>query len=75
MLKIKDNVGFRELEKFGYEYMHTCFCKDVEPDWVLRINLKTREIKCWNFVSGKKKNAKPYIQDLIQAGLVEKVGE
>lgn len=78
MLKIKDNVDLKELEKFGFKNLENCYYKDVDPDdgdWLLRIDKKTREIKCWNFINGKTKNAEPYIKDLIKANLVEKVGE
>lgn len=78
MLKIKDNVDLEQLLKYGYESLSTCYFKDVgqvQWQWVIRIDNKTKEIKCWNFHNGKTKEPTPYIQDLIQAGLVEKVGE
>lgn len=80
MLKIKDNVDLEELKKFGYECLVYCWCKDVGESlvkfqWAIRIDKETKEIICFNFSEGKTKEPTPYIQDLIQAGLVEKVGD
>lgn len=87
MLKIKDNVDLKELEKFGYS------CHDNGTYWYKYVTYK-RRISIWRYnhsieddvvdsttysgfkYEGEYKHIiKPYIQDLIQAGLVEKVGE
>ena len=86
MLKIKDNIDLKELEKFGYEYSSSGY-------WYKYVTSK-RRISVWEFnrivdddvvdrttYSGFKyegeyrHQVKKYITDLIQAGLVEKVVE
>lgn len=83
MLRIKDDVDLKELEKFGY--------KDVEA-YYLKSVTRNRDIIIWKYnremvdylkdnttYSGYKYEGeykhiiRPYIEDLIQAGLVEKV--
>lgn len=78
MLKIKDDVDLKELEKFGWEYetwdyvpMWTRFCGSGIS---LKVNTKNRKFilhqkttGIWNKIDA--------IYDLIQAGLVEKIGE
>ena len=76
MLKIKDNVNLKELEKFGYEDLGSCYYKDTQPTvigspWVVRVDKKTKEVKYWNCVNGRVGIASKVIQDLIQAGLVK----
>ena len=75
---IKEDVGFREIEKFGFYYLQTCYCRDIDEEWIVRLDKKKREIKCWNIKTGKSRNVKPYIKDLIDAGVtteeIEKVG-
>ena len=61
MLKIKDNVDLKELEKFGFEefsviYYHEFVSVDKNGRFIQSNNLDL-------------------VYDLIQAGLVEKVGE
>ena len=83
MFKIKDDINLKELEKFGYyenkpfNYIKALVDTEIRYDAIV-VNIKTKkieriikeiymkEIKC-------KKVCKKYIQDLIQAGLVEKV--
>ena len=82
MLKIKDNVDFEELERFGYyenkpfnhikvlvdtEIRYDAIVVDIKTKKIERIikEIYMKEIKC-------KKVCEKYIQDLIQAGLVEK---
>ena len=80
MLKIKDNVDLKELEKFGYEeydeglnepyiiyrkYIRPYISIDILPNRTITKNNDDSD----GFV--KKEN----IQDLIQAELVEKVEE
>lgn len=77
MLKIKDNVDLKELEKFGFEY--TSYCRDKEGnDCLLYCFLsispcdRTIEISSgYDEVNGYEEIEKLF--DLIQAGLIEKV--
>lgn len=72
MLKIKDSVDLKELEKFKFKkesYLH-CYTKDVGYDNTCFINIESREI--W-FGSEGVVNKLDILFDLIQAGLVEKV--
>ena len=83
MLKIKNSVGLKELEKFGF--------KDVEAYYIKSVTRK-RDIIIWKYnkeivdylkdsttyvgykYEGEYKHIiRPYIKDLIEAGLVEKV--
>ena len=77
MLKIKDNIELKELEKFEFirdacyldEYGNTMYSYEF-----LVISIKTRELficSGYDNVFGDKEIIKLY--DLIQAGLVEKV--
>ena len=80
MLKIKDNVDLKELEKFGYRqdvpmsfsYHKILYLKDVE----IFIDTGTRQIHehYLNSEGCGYENLK-YIDDLKKADLVEKVGE
>ena len=76
MLKIKDNVDLKELEKFDFKY------NDDIGQYVLNLINKPLTINVWN----RKINIEDYniltenilanlLYDLIQAGLVEKVEE
>ena len=80
MLKIKDNVDLKELEKFGFDMnqtkdefdqIYSCgellFVKDT------RIIGETQFIVCCDFSLVRKRLNILY--DLIQAGIVEKVVE
>lgn len=79
MLKIKDNVDLKELEKFGF-VRDACFL-DSDGNTMysyefLLINTTTRELCICTGVDelfGDKEIIKLY--DLIQAGLIEKVDE
>ena len=68
MLKIKDNVDLKELEKFGFiKDENTCYYRNVFGIIVLKV-----------FGNRKILNPRDYIgnivlHDLIHAGLVEKV--
>ena len=85
MLKIKDNVDLSILEKFGFEYKGNYNRGDV---WVRKIDDKLiRGISIkgdWDnriiefefpYMDIEYPDLEDYIQDLIEAGLVEKVGE
>ena len=74
MLKIKDNVDLKELEKFGfkidkynlwYEYHAKNNAKDI-----IVINAESKKIGFYQNYNGKSYNT---LYDLIQADLVEKV--
>lgn len=98
MLKIKDNVDLKELEKFGYKQgqdtanvSYSAYGKVFELEYsaklndtlidVIEIDKKTKKIECLrsskmshrSFVNNDEKLLKKYINDLIKAGLVEKV--
>lgn len=85
MLKIKDSVNLKELEKFGYKYVGNYNRGD---QWLKEINIIVNGknlggilIQEWGEISFrfqyikdiKYPDIEPYIQDLIQADLVEKV--
>lgn len=77
MLKIKDNVDLKELEKFGFvEYHGKYFHRDDESyeNVVVQenryISFESEEVSiCGAFIEDKLS----ILFDLIQAGLVEKV--
>ena len=85
MLKIKDNIDLKELEKFGFEFSNSwhmsCWNYSGEDIWtVYSIDIvpSTRELDC-KICTGDEDcsvniTGLPNILfDLIQAGLVEKV--
>ncbi len=82
MLKIKDSVNLKELEKFGFvRFVRDACYQDEYGDVMysyefLLISQNTRDLCiCTGYdeLFGDKEIIKLY--DLIQAGLVEKVGE
>lgn len=83
MLKIKDDVDLKELEKFGFEadFEHGLYKYWVGNTQLLRINMWDRKIKImqYNFSLGETRNTDEQILnvlgDLFQAGLVEKVSD
>lgn len=81
MLKIKDNVDLKELEKYGFEYHRMVYIKEIiraEEDILERktiyVSEYDREISIKNglFNIDEELNT---IYDLIKADLVEKVSE
>ena len=77
MLKIKDNIDLKELEKFGFKVSDNVFdlnkvkCLTYE---FLTISQTTRDIEIssgYDEINGDEEIEKLF--DLIQAGLVEKV--
>lgn len=74
MLKIKDEVDLKELEKFGFN-----------REWNYKTKLYDGILYCKSFKIHKNRTIQPLngsnydrfdkIYDLIQAGLVEKVGD
>ena len=86
MLKIKDDVNLRELEKFGFTYNGGSECYvDNRKDSFISIYTEDREIvidindnlpvSIYDTFAEDKEKAKNKLFDLIQAGLVEKVKE
>lgn len=81
MLKIKNNIELKELEKFGMEFKKD-FYKEKEcyvfyvndrygnPFVRLSVNVHTRQVR-----SSTSKEAFDLLFDLISNGLVEKVDE
>lgn len=73
MLKIKDNVDLKELEKFGLYKTKMYFNKKLvdvydTEDGDLTIRCDNRRLICYSMVYD-------LLFDLIISGLVEKVGE
>ncbi len=77
MLKIKDNVDLKELEKFDYKLSNNEYVKELglyyDSDTIF-IDIKTREIYLDTYEFSNKYLLE-VIKDLIQADLVEKVVE
>jgi hypothetical protein len=83
MLKIKDNVDLKELEKFGFQKGYDLFCKDDKPRIITAIVDDERNLKIqyshsawwdndhWYLYS----HSQDKIYDLIKADMVEKVDE
>ena len=71
MLKIKDNVDLKELEKFGFE------CNEKgQYEKTNTLIYKNRKISGKSINSGWSKMYVAYeLFDIIQAGLVEKVSD
>ena len=86
MLKIKDNVDLKELEKFGFEYEEEHgleverYIYTTDDYQRIQVNVKYREIFVED-ISGSYTfgaivdGALIILYDLIKADLVEKVGE
>ena len=70
-MQIAENVGFREFEKHGFYYLQTCYIRDIDEEWCLRLDIKKRELKCWSIKTGKTRSVNPYIKDLVNAGLLK----
>lgn len=86
MLKIKDNVDLKELEKFGFELIENCYdydgTKSIAKDCYIKSNQRGNfNCRCMSIEIGFIKEIKEPIYDLntlfdlIQAGLVEKIEE
>lgn len=77
MLKIKDNVDLKELEKYGFEKdMTGTYCKDdilaYERVNIFVNNDRTFFIE-WGWYVMHNEEQERFLQDLIKADLVEKV--
>ena len=79
MLKIKDNVDLKELEKFGFkerEYFYPLYCRNILACGVRKSNRKIyRYMYTLDGADYNTFDIFDVLFDLIQAGLVEKVGE
>ena len=84
MLKIKDNVDLKELEKFGFKDFQFIDTKKIilrryydfkYPNAVTDINKETRKIENWDdsFTGLGIPNSNVLLEDLYKADLVEKV--
>ena len=75
MLKIKDNVDLKELEKFGFEYNEDVgrwkFCERLNSTTVININVWNRRVLYTQEFSDQT-ICLTKLYDLIQAGLIEK---
>lgn len=72
MLKIKDYVNLKELEKFGFELVPSTILGELALLYVyeeMLIDTRTREIKTFKM----RMPAVIKLFDITQAGLVEKV--
>lgn len=70
MLKIKDEVDLKELEKFGFEKI----VSDIGLEYYVYEELLITKDKEFSIFKIRKLALEKFY-DLIQAGLVEKVGE
>jgi hypothetical protein len=75
MLKIKDNVDLKELEKFGFKYEYEYVTEEQKSEFYYKNGL-------YIFLGNRKLDDDAYgireletIYDLIKDGLVEKVEE
>lgn len=88
LYRLKDGVDIKELAKYGYRFRPECFAcmKEVKKTSRKKTNVwiseyKERFVCVVNSVSFRLprtiysfgKNEMPYIQDLLDAGLLEKV--
>lgn len=84
MLKIKDNVDLKELEKFGFKQgLEGCYvyAKNGSPLYNrIKVDYYSRKLRhCFPYLMYEEDYTKienqQIVKDLISAGLVEKVGE
>lgn len=81
MLKIKDNVDLKELEKFGFEFYKNGYERLYAPCNFLRImpfepyarQIYIYQNTLFGGINYKLLKDESIVSDLIQAGLVEKV--
>ena len=74
MLKIKDNVDLKELEKFGYLDMGNCYQRYDNWGVQIFVDKQTREITRVHPYSTRVIPCLDEIQELFENELVEKVG-
>lgn len=75
MLKIKDDVNLKELEKFGFDDFGIGYKRYGIFGEQYFIHNKDRIIKRIHPYSFREEANQDEVQDLIQAGLVEKVNK
>lgn len=77
MLKIKDNVNLKELEKYGFTGYIREYSRKYNNDIITCIDKETREIRDidtdYKFLMMKDLGESKRVNDLIKADLVEKV--
>lgn len=77
MLKIKDNVDLKELEKFGFEYFENGNYKAYQKGELFRqfmcVELDRRKLDI--YTADDMGIDEDTLYDLIKAGLVEKVSD
>lgn len=76
MLKIKDSIDLKELEKFGFIFRSNLLYKPSykDKDMIdISINQETREVDCTGILGRSEKLDCLY--ELIKADLIEKVEE
>lgn len=74
MLKIKDNIDLKGLDKYGFIFKNNICWKPLKRDKcmiAISINLHNREISCSGVLGSNEKLDDLY--DLIKDGLVEKM--
>ena len=73
MLKIRDGIDLKELEKYGF-HKEKVYCEYVYTDENIDINAKDRTIDTWDYLGCTDLNRyNDVLYDLIKDGLVEKV--
>ena len=80
MLKIKDNVDLKELEKFGFEMINDIYIKNIDDrKFFIKCFEDTREVLIENseykFGWRLENNQLDALYDLIKADLIEKVSD
>ena len=79
MLKIKDNVDLKELEKYGFTGYIREYSRKYNNDIITCIDKETREIRDidtdYKFLIMKDLGESKRVNDLIKDGLVEKIGD
>ena len=79
MLKIKDNVDLKELEKYGFVEYKKEYARHYKSDIETYIDKETRELRDYDtdyrFTMIKDLGESTRAYDLIKDGLVEKVDE
>lgn len=79
MLKVKDNVDFKELEKYGFTGYIREYSRKYNNDIITCIDKETREIRDidtdYKFLMMKDLGESKRVNDLIKDGLVEKIND
>ena len=75
MLKIKDSVDLKELEKFGLKYKKETDSEFEMYEWTRKTKFTYDYVSVFVWNRSINSNATDKLYDLIQAGLVEKVSD